>query len=524
MLRPTSHALVLLSLCLVAACRIVTNADYCETTDDCQDKGTDWTCDQMTHACEPPSVGSECEEDNDCRADAPICGEDGKCRGCADNTECDSSVPICGVNGQCMGGCTESTQCSEVTPYCNDLSGICEACQAPRDDALCSERDDSKPLCGPAGTCVACLDSTQCDESAPICGATNTCDGCKEHSDCAAFSGICSDDGACAPESAVIYVSSNENSSDTGPCTKQQPCETITGARDKVQADVTKRFIRILDSEAYNGDFVLSNVTVSIIGNNTSISGIRNGTPAIEIAANANVTLEGLTIRATGTDSDGVLCEASSARARLVNVTIQDNRGLGIEVSGCPLTVERSRIIGNDGGGISVTSAGFDITNSYIVDNGSATAEIGGVLILNGTSRMPQRFAFNTVIDNVVGAGAAASGVSCTVPGADNDNGKLIATSNIIARDIGSQPAAAAGNCEWHYSNIQAGDTLGDIASQTNNNNYGDCALVDTGNGVLAITAGSPCDNTGQPGTGILGDYDGAPRSADTPDMGADEL
>jgi hypothetical protein len=467
-----------------------------------------------------------CDTDADCRADAPICGEDNKCRGCGANRECeDSAAPICGENGQCMPGCMTSAECDGVTPICNGVGG-CESCDG--DDDACARLAMGTPYCATEGAiegaCVACVDSTQCDESAPICSATNTCDRCKEHSDCAAFSGICSDDGACAPESAVIHVSSNENSSDTGACTKQQPCATITGARDKVQADATKRFIRVLDSEAYNGDFVLSNVTVSIIGNNASISGIRNGTPAIEIAASANVTLDGLTIKANGTGSDGILCQASNSQLTLKNVTVLDSSGLGVEVSGCPLTVERSVIKGNDGGGISVTSAGFDITNSYIMGNGSANAEAGGVIIVNATSRMPQRFAFNTVIDNAVGGDAPASGVSCTVPAPDNDNGKLIATSNIIGKDASSLLPSVSGNCEWHYSNIEAGDMLGDIASATNNNNYGDCALMDTGSGVPAITAGSLCDNTGQPGTGIVVDYDGAPRSADTPDMGADEL
>jgi hypothetical protein len=466
----------------------------------------------------------DCDTTNECPANAPVCSEDGRCRGCEDNAECDSAAPFCSTSGQCMASCTESAQCSEAAPYCSTGTGICEACQGSRHDELCSTRDTTKPYCGPAGACVACVNSAQCSENAPTCGIANTCESCKEHSDCASYSGVCGDEGACVSEAAVVYVSSGDGSSDTGACNKEQPCETITGARDKVQADTTKRFIRILDSEAYNGDFTLSNVTVSIVGNNASISGIRNGTPAVEIAANADVTLEGLAIRALGADADGVLCTASSARVQLVNVTIQDNRGTGVEVSNCPLTVERSRIIGNDGGGISITSAAFDITNSYIVDNGSGTSEIGGVLILNGTSRMPQRFAFNTVLDNAVGTDAAASGVFCTVPAADNDNGRLSATSNIIAKDPGSQPPAAAGNCEWHYSNIEAGDTLGDIASAANNNNYADCALVDTGNSVLVITAGAPCDNAGEPGTGILVDYANAPRSADAPDMGADEL
>ncbi len=541
---PRSVALTLFALvcgaCLAVGCAqflgIDDLPDGCDTDDECRSLGIGWSCNQSTHACEPPSAGNECANDGDCRADAPICGEDSVCRGCEDSNECDGPVPICGASGQCVRSCSAAEQCSDATPYCNIQSGICEACQAPRDNDLCTERDDSKPLCGPAGTCVACLDSTQCDESTPICGATNTCDGCKEHSDCAAFSGICSDDGACAPESAVVYVRKG-SSADAGDCTQDAPCQTLTYASGRIQADnANKRYIRILDSESYSGvgggSLAFSGIDVTVIGNNASISSIDNNKPIVDVGAAAQVTLQGVTLQAIGTGVDGVLCRFNDSSIRLVNVIIQGNSGIGVNVTDCQLEIERSVITRNAGGGIEIRDAPFSVVNSFILGNGSSAAaspsNLGGVRITNNDPQAPQVFAFNTVAQNQTGVGARASGVDCSV----NAVSTVLATSSILRKDSASKPAVS-GSCAWVFSNIQDRTNITppeSVAAPSNND--ADCMLMNNADGLPVIAEGSACQDAGQPLADITididadleVDYQSDSRLATPPDMGADEI
>jgi hypothetical protein len=442
--------------------------------------------------------------------------------GCDTNDECPTDAPICGVNGQCKAGCTDSMQCSAATPYCNTETGICEACLAPRDDALCTMRDRDKPYCGSGGACVACVEDTQCTEVAetPICGDDNACRGCQDHGECG--SSVCDrGTGACVAESAVAYVIAGG----TGDCSRAAPCGTIAAALDFVRANNDARYVVRLDDGTYTGQVVLSDIRVQIIGDGATIQldGTTANIPVINVATGADVTLEGLIIHGASGDTNarGIRCSgAETSTLRVLQSTITGNAAQGINVFECNLTVERSAITNNVGGGIQVLTSAFDITNSYILDNGDVRDSfVAGVRISNALRFSPQRFAFNTVADNVGSADAETGGVFCDI----NATSSLIATSNIIMKGFGGQPAVG-GDCTWAYSNIEGkADIPGAIAADETNIDA-NCMLTDRPDGLPAITAGSLCDNAGEAGTGILVDYDGAPRSADTPDMGADEL
>jgi hypothetical protein len=535
MLRPTSHALVLLSFCLVAACRTVPNAEYCNDDTDCRTpEHPDWECGPLNSCTAPP--GASCDDDGDCTnpaesfCDIPM----GVCRGCKDGNECaerDDSAPFCGANGECMAGCEQSSECSAAMPYCNTGSGVCESCQSPRDDALCASRGQTTPYCGPGGACVACLASAQCAEASPVCDTgTNTCGPCKEHSDCGMHSGVC-DRGAgeCVPADNVIYVV--EGGTSTSPCDAASPCGSLDAALALVSQ--TRRYI-LLDDKTYPAHLDLEDTEVTIIGNNASILGTRNA-PVVAVADNVTLTLEGVEVRnaASSNTAEGIRCLSSgSSTVRLDDVIVRGNGGIGIRTTSCELVLEGSVVQSNVGGGIDISNGAFAIVNSFILGNGSSAgttpSNLGGVRITNIDPQAPQVFAFNTVAQNQTGTGARASGVDCSV----NAVSTVVATSSIVRKDAASKPAVS-GTCAWVFSNIQdkANITPPEPVAAPSNNDA-DCMLTNNTDGLPAIAAESACQNAGQPLAEITieidadleVDYQGTSRLATPPDMGADEL
>lgn len=241
------------------------------------------------------------------------------------------------------------------------------------------------------------------------------------------------------------------------------------------------------------------------------------------MTANADVTLEGLTIRGAsgGTSARGIRCSSGeTSTIRVLQSVVTGNAAQGINVVECNLIMARSAITNNVGGGIEIVTGAFDITNSYILDNGDVrNSVVAGVRISNAPRFSSQRFAFNTVADNEAGPDAEAGGVFCDI----NATSSAIVTSNIILEGFGSKPAVG-GDCTWVYSNIEnKADIPGTIAADATNLDA-DCMLTNREDGLRAIAAGSACSGAGQDDTGILVDYDGASRPASAPDMGADEL
>jgi hypothetical protein len=179
--------------------------------------------------------------------------------------------------------------------------------------------------------------------------------------------------------------------------------------------------------------------------------------------------------------------------------------------------VERSAITRNAGGGLLVIDAAFDVTNSYFLDNSDVnTSAVSGVTIRNEVQVTLQRFSFNTVAGNQAGPEADASGVSCAV----HPTGYMSASSNIVLVGLGGK-RSAAGSCPWSHSNLEG---LSPFPFAYQRNLDVDCMLQARADGLPSITASTRCDGRGQNDLGILLDYDGEPRSATAPDIGADEL
>jgi hypothetical protein len=458
------------------------------------------------------------------------------CRGCSNDQQCmdkNEEAPFCNRDsGECIDmmppDCVDSDGCKDTpsTPICDTRVGMCKRCDEVDDQDACTMVDSGNvPYCAVmgdnAGSCVQCLDEMQCNSGNPVCDqATNTCASCTEHDHCADYSGVC-DGGACAADSAVIYVRQADglNAND---CSKAMPCKTLNRAIAALTAD--RKFVRILDGANYTENLTINGLTATIIGSPaTRITGGTDDQPAISVGAGSSLTLDTLAVQSSGlgTGAHGIQCLASTSSVRLVDVIVRDNPGVGVEVSSCLLTVERSVIRDNEAGGIAITAAGFDITNSFIVGNGSSASDVGGILITNGTSKTPQTLAFNTVLDNDANT-SMGSGVNCTVPAADTTNGKLISTSSIIRSGTAGEPAIV-GNCGWIHSNVE-GIALEPLP--TTNIDVA-CTLAYDANGVPRIDMDSMCKERGEPGTGVAVDYDRQPRpdgsETDKPDIGADE-
>jgi hypothetical protein len=497
------------------------------------------TCDP-NNTCVPPS-GADCDSSAECTLEnEPICdlvAADPSCRGCETDDECkakDSGTPICRANGVCVDEmapeCVNSDGCNDKpeTPICDTSMGMCVRCNDVNDPDACSDVGGGNVLyCATtgdnAGSCVQCLDDTHCNADKPVCDpATNTCVGCTEHSQCAEHSGACGGEGACASEDDVIYVV--KDATDTTTCSRATPCGNLNAALNLVTA--TRKFIVINDEvpQIYAEHLALTPPTgnVTIIGNGASILGTNNEA-VIDLSGGADATLVGLTVdnANTGNLAEGIHCLGS--KVSIETSIVLGAAGIGVSVNGCSLTIERSKITANDGGGIDVRDSSFSIVNSFITgngrDTGTTTSNFGGVRIINADEYAPQFFAFNTVAENRAGAGAAASGVQCSV----NSISMVTATSSIIRKGYGGRPTLA-GDCVWRNSNVEDGESVSALAPTGMGNSYMDCSLADDGTGVFRIDAGTPCDNAGQPDTGVLVDYEGKDRSATAPDMGADEL
>lgn len=409
--------------------------------------------------------------------------------------------------------------------------------EPPPADATCKSDADctaSAPHCGPDGACVACLQDDHCAASPkePVCDETLSCRACEDHGECA--SNVCNrDTGGCVAEDAVAYVTSGG----TGDCSRANPCGSIAAAIDLVRADNDARSAIRVDNGTYTEAIALSEVRVRIIADDATLQlgppgesalpaipapDPARGAAIVSVGARAHVTLEGVRIQGARDRADvsGLHCfGGEESTLQLLRLTVADHAGLGILTEGCYFTLSRSAVSGNAGGGLLIIDSAFDVTNSYFLDNGDvASSSVPGVTIHNDAAVIWQRFAFNTVTGNQAGPGVDASGVSCYIR-----TGYLEGSSNIVLVGLGGK-RSAAGDCHWRYSNLEGLSAIDPTDFAAAQNVDRDCMVHAREDGLPSITAGAPCADQGEPDLGILVDYNGNPRSATSPDIGADEL
>jgi hypothetical protein len=118
-------------------------------------------------------------------------------------------VPSCSTQG-----------CTADAPVCDVTTDVCTGCTASSDCSRFSEMDicDSQ-----TGACVECLAQVDCtDARKPVCDG-NSCRVCRLDAECP--SGACGEDGACVPETNIIYL--RPDGLDAGTCPRGAPCKRI---------------------------------------------------------------------------------------------------------------------------------------------------------------------------------------------------------------------------------------------------------------------------------------------------------
>lgn len=447
-----------------------------------------------------------------CCTEPITCGEPGGAGAlhpCADpqHSFCDNhgQFPASdGVGRTCIaepGGrtCDLADDCGDpAAPVC-DLTATqtCVRCEAAAD---CG-RFDGRPLCHPdRGACVECVAATDCPAARPLCDPDGGCRECARNNDCS--SQLCNlSTGSCVPDAEVIYVGQNGDGAD---CTRTDPCGSIQEAIGHVTA--TRHDIHV-SSGTYDERIAIDGVSffLSSDGGELRAPDAEVG-PVVTVTGVATVELDGLRVRdGNGATGDAVDC-SGGATLTLRDARLDQNDGLGLDSTGCALTVVASRIEDNAGGGVQVAGGALALRNDFITGNGAPTALVGGVSA-SGTTTLA--IDFNTIADNVAAAGVRA-GVQCTsaVP--------RILSSNLV---VGPGPLQVSGTgCSFEYT----------LASETvagPGNLMATPAFVDASGGDYHLAAGSPGIDAADPAATLTTDADGdlRPQGARA-DIGADEV
>lgn len=265
--------------------------------------------------------------------DGQVCNADHACvqAQCETSEDCDAAAPICQL-GFCTATCAIDDDCADVA---------------------------GRTHCSPGGSCVGCVDSTQCSGDTNICDAEDSvCRGCERDTECA--SGVCIEaEGTCAVEADILYVLPNGN--DTGTCTRTAPCLTIAYAYSKVLFGTTRNVIRV---EGGTSD-VVTPITVQ---NEITIDGtgttIRKPTNNPIFSVNAALTVEGITLQTNA--------GAQDAMVKVGNGTFRTGPSTNIEgiveASSGTVVLDRARVKGQ----VSCTNGTVDIDRSTF-DEGADT-------------------------------------------------------------------------------------------------------------------------------------------------------
>jgi hypothetical protein len=429
-------------------------------------------CDAMTGAC------VECQKATDCPVAKPVCGPGGTCLACNAPmapacTTRDAAKPHCDMGtGKCEE-CVAAAQCPETKPVCG--AGVCLACNAPM-APVCSTRNPAKPNCDAAtGKCEECVTSADCKEAGkPICGPTKTCVPCGRDAECAAKPGFANPGvcllhlgGRCATEAETIFVEDKAGCVSAGAtggsaaapyCTPQAGVEAATDGR----RIVVLRGPKGLPAWTY----AKSAFPLTVIGQQEA-----------RIAPGASVGVQ------LGSGADVYLRSLTISRGEKVGVLV--NGGATVRMNRC--------VVEENAGGVHVDGGGFEITNSVVAKNGLAEATIMGVpvtfggVLLTGASGKPQRFDYNTVVDN------KGTGVYCA-------SGYAV-KALLINNNTGTNT----------------------LACVTSDSKIGEDPRFDPAR-PYRLSMSSPCVNAG-PATGVPDDIDGEarPKGAAT-DCGADEF
>jgi len=278
-------------------------------------------------------------------------------------------------------------------------------------------------------TCVQCTqdDFASCTGSTPVC-MSNTCQKCTEHAQCA--SGACLPGGACGDDTNVAYI--DATGSDNPACSKAAPCLTVMNA-----LSLGRPYMKFHGTTDEPISIKGGRVVTFLADAGATLTRRSSGNGAILTVQDNDTSLSvyDLSISNAPNDPSGIGCLVPTAGAKLAltRVTISNNPGGGISMSGGTVTVSQSTVSGNTGVGISMSGGTVTVSQSTVSGNtGVGVSTTGGTVtvsqstIINnpvgisstgGTATVSQ----STIINNPVG------GLSITGATAFNVNNTLIA-------------------------------------------------------------------------------------------------
>jgi len=191
------------------------------------------------------------------------------------------------------------------------------------------------------GTCVQCTPerADACSGTTPVCD-TGACRKCTADADCA--SELCLEDGSCAGDADVAYVT--PTGSDAS-CAHDNPCGDLQAAEDTL-----KKYIKLTGAITDAGPVAFMSSARTIYGAGATLTVQGNTATIIQVSGNPTaLTIHGLELRSAAGANGAVISLPDTEGAQLVldRVRVSGNAGTGLSAAGGKVTIDRSMFIQN---------------------------------------------------------------------------------------------------------------------------------------------------------------------------------